>query len=76
MNGTIRYIRTKYNECSLIDEDGVERKFTRDAVVVSGTSTVEQTLGAHDAVSFSLDGNRVYDVTLVKKHSDGVVFSW
>lgn len=72
MDGIIRYIRHR-KLSSLIDENGTERLFKRSELQNTETMHIRE----HDAVSFSLDGSRVYDIELLKRHrGNRIVFSF
>lgn len=73
MRGIVRYIRKRGCLSSLIDRNGTERTFKRSELVQGENVKIEP----HDAVSFTLDGNRVHTITLVKKHRNiRTVFSF
>lgn len=77
MYGVVRYIRSKRNRCSLIDEDGVERTFSRSDVVVADELTVEQSVSVHDVVTFTTWGaDRAVQVQRHARHTAGIVYSF
>jgi len=70
MRGTVRYIHRYHDHCSLIDENGVERSFNRSEI------QADEDVENHDAVVFDLEGNKVVDIELLKKHHKGTVISF
>jgi len=73
MRGIIKEIKKYGCPSILIDRNGVKRLFKNSELQHGETIKIEE----HDAVSFTLDGNRVHTITLVKKHNnDKTVFSF
>ena len=69
MEGVIRYIRPWRGRSSLMDENRTDRMFDHGQLT-------DVRIKEHDAVTFTLDGTTVVNITLLKKHKEGIVFSW
>jgi len=65
----IRCIRDLHAACSLVDQNGIERRFQRGAII-------DKNVKARDAVTFNLDGTTISNVDLYRRRVKKIVFSW
>ena len=69
MEGVIDLLTADLNRSRLTDQNGITRWFDHGEMT-------DNTIKAHDAVSFTLTGTRITDVELLQKHRKTIVFSW
>ena len=69
MEGVIRYIIPWQGKSSLMDENRADYMFDHSELT-------DVRIKARDAVTFDLNGSKVTNITLLKKHRNKIVFSW